>query len=161
MILILDVDGTLANIDHRLLLIDKIKPTAKDWNAFFDPKLVALDTPIRGTRYLFPKLLMEFDKLIFLTGRPERLRKVTHTWLEEIYSFYFDPRDLLMRPEHWAATDDISVRAKFKSAIFQQEILPQYPKQNFIFIDDNVSILKELAEFGITIKAPECWKLFY
>lgn len=161
MILILDIDGTLADIRHRLPLIDKIKPTSKDWDAYFTPELVILDKPILNTQRAVKKLKTQFDNLIFLTGRPESLRDATVIWLNEYYHILPNEHTLFMRSKDALDTEDHLIRAKFKSALFQEEILPLYPEQKFTFIDDDVVILKTLAGFGLAIKAPECWQLFY
>lgn len=161
MILILDIDSTLANIDHRLPLIDKAKPTSKDWDAFFVPELVILDKPIQKTQLIYKKIKNYFDKTLFLTGRPETLRDATVVWLDEYYNISPNKDELFMRSRGVSDTEDHQPRAKFKSRIFQEKILPQYPKQNFMFIDDDVVILKALADFGIVIKAPECWDILF
>lgn len=85
---VLDIDGVLADVRHRLHHLDS-RP--KDWDAFFadapgDPLLaegleVALDLAVRCD-------------IVYLTGRPERCRRDTQEWLEK---YGFPPGRLLMR----------------------------------------------------------------
>jgi hypothetical protein len=72
---VVDIDGVLADVRHRLKHLDR-RP--KDWGSFFraapaDPPLqVGLDTARR---------LAEVYEVVYLSGRPERLRDDTETWL--------------------------------------------------------------------------------
>ena len=83
-IYIFDIDGTLADCSHRLHLIDKrIHPQAKDrdYNRFFDE--MDDDEPIECMVNLCRALIENDEDVAFLTGRPERTRKVTEDWLNE------------------------------------------------------------------------------
>jgi hypothetical protein len=159
MILVLDIDGTIADIDHRLHFVDKNNPSQEDWDNFFDPILVSKDTPIEFSRYVFEIFLEYFDDIIFLTGRPEELRDVTVDWLTKHYDISPDEDHLLMRPDSASLTDDQSAWANFKKVVFEDELIPRYGDADFIIIDDTNDILAMLAPYGITLKAPECWKL--
>lgn len=85
---VLDVDGVLADVRHRLHHLDS-RP--KDWDGFFgdapkDPLLVeglevALD-------------LADRHELVYLTGRPERCRTDTQAWLDK---YGFPQGRLIMR----------------------------------------------------------------
>lgn len=73
---IFDLDGTLANCDHRLHFIQN-KP--KNWKAFFDG--MDCDAPITSTIALAHSLYGSYDNLIFCTGRPDNYRRITREWL--------------------------------------------------------------------------------
>lgn len=85
---VLDIDGVVADVRHRLSHLEK-KP--KDWNAFF--AAAAEDTPLaRGVE--LAHLLAAEHELIYLTGRPIKLRRATETWLR---GHGLPPGRLLMR----------------------------------------------------------------
>lgn len=74
MVAVVDIDGVLADVRHRLKHLER-RP--KDWEAFFaaapdDPPLqVGLDTVRR---------LAEVHEIVYLSGRPERCRADTEAW---------------------------------------------------------------------------------
>ncbi|HEX8003000.1 MAG TPA: hypothetical protein VF519_09940 [Mycobacteriales bacterium] len=73
---VVDIDGVVADVRHRLHHIEG-KP--KDWGAFFasadrDPPLAPGVDRVRA--------LAETHEVVYLTGRPERLRRVTQAWLD-------------------------------------------------------------------------------
>lgn len=73
---IFDIDGTLANCDHRL---HHIQDKPKNWNLFYNGCMdddVIL--PVAEMLDLFSK-----NNLIYIvTGRPESNRSLTEAWLE-------------------------------------------------------------------------------
>jgi hypothetical protein len=74
---VVDIDGVVADVRHRLRHIEGRR---KDWDAFF---AAAVDDPphMEGVN-LVGKLAADHD-VLFLTGRPERLRADTAAWLEQ------------------------------------------------------------------------------
>lgn len=103
-IIICDVDGTVANINHRLL---HIKGEHKDWRAFFE------DCWMDGFRDdIINRVLedaMDNDaQIVFLSGRSDVVRETTESWLEE--AFGFEPL-VLMRP-HWDRRPDVELKAE-------------------------------------------------
>jgi FMN phosphatase YigB (HAD superfamily) len=72
---IFDIDGTLANGDHRLHLIQQ---TPKQWDAYFD--LCDGDLPIPHMIEVLRVLEREFVP-VFVSGRAERCRIKTEQWL--------------------------------------------------------------------------------
>jgi hypothetical protein len=89
-IAIIDVDGVVADVRHRLHHLDG---TRKDWSGFF--AAAAGDTILDQGREIVTMLAAEHD-IVWLTGRPEHLRKVTAGWLA---AHDLPPGELLMRPE--------------------------------------------------------------
>ena len=74
---VVDVDGVVADVRHRLHHIDS-RP--KDWASFF--AAAAADPPLAEGIDRVRALLADHD-VVFLTGRPEHLRTVTEAWLAE------------------------------------------------------------------------------
>ena len=85
-IVICDIDGTIANNDHRQNLLKKFK----DWDNFFSQ--LHLDEPILVVIEKIKELKREGKEIVFLTGRPEKYRKPTDAWLEK----YFDQNYMLI-----------------------------------------------------------------
>ncbi|MDX6224158.1 MAG: hypothetical protein QOE64_534 [Frankiales bacterium] len=73
---VIDIDGVLADVRHRL---HHLQQRPKDWDAFF--AAAADDPPLEEGLAVVRKLAADHD-VVYLTGRPERLRAVTERWLE-------------------------------------------------------------------------------
>ena len=71
----IDIDGVVADVRHRLHLIES-RP--KRWDEFFDAS--ADDPPLPAGVGLVLELAAEHD-VVWLTGRPERNRRLTEAWL--------------------------------------------------------------------------------
>lgn len=86
--IIFDIDGTLADIRHRLHFIQR---TPKDWDAFF--KAMEYDEPIKDMCDVCRMLMVlsgmatRFGildvEVIFCTGRPDNYREMTEGWLRK------------------------------------------------------------------------------
>lgn len=106
---IFDIDGTLANAQHR---IHHIKKRPKDWDSFFGSMID--DKPFWHIREVLLSLRNgNTMPIIFASGRPEKYRDVTVQWLEK-----WDLHDsilsghirLYMRPDGDRRDDDIVKR---------------------------------------------------
>ena len=87
-IILCDIDGTIANNDHRQHFLEG----KKDWDGFFSELIN--DKPIPEIINQIKEYHSSGNKIIFLTGRPERYRKQTLLWLLEYFDFELN---LLMR----------------------------------------------------------------
>jgi hypothetical protein len=85
------VDGVVADVRHRLRHLGK-RP--KDWVAFF--AAAGRDPALRPGVDLVHEHAGDHE-IVWLTGRPERLRPVTERWFEE---HDLPAGRLLMRPDH-------------------------------------------------------------
>ncbi|MET7717911.1 hypothetical protein [Streptomyces sp. NPDC005407] len=74
---IFDLDGTLADSGHRQRFLER-KP--RDWDAFF---AAAPDDPPLAKGIEMCLQAAEECEVMYLTGRPERCRRDTLTWLAE------------------------------------------------------------------------------
>ena len=77
-IVIVDIDGTIADVRHRLHHIKG--PGTKNWKAFFEA--MDGDTPIESMIRRVHELERQHD-IIVVTGRPEHYRTRTEKWLEK------------------------------------------------------------------------------
>jgi hypothetical protein len=89
-IVLCDIDGTIANIDHRVHLL-KDKPV--DWEAFY--KDAHKDAPIHEMLDLIDALFEVYD-VNFITARSENERALTNKWLTDKLLFIRFPC-LIMR----------------------------------------------------------------
>lgn len=72
---VLDIDATLSDTRHRLHFLER-RP--KDWDGFFAAGKD--DGPLQDGLVIAGSLARGHD-IVYLTGRPERLRKDTEDWL--------------------------------------------------------------------------------
>lgn len=73
---IVDIDGVVADVRHRLHHIDA-RP--KDWRAFF---AAAPADPVHPEGVEVVARLTADHEVVFLTGRPEQHRAATQAWLD-------------------------------------------------------------------------------
>lgn len=76
-IAVVDLDGVLADVRHRLHYLET---TPKDWHAFF--AAIPVDPPLDVGLALVAELVREHE-IVYLTGRPERTREATASWLSD------------------------------------------------------------------------------
>lgn len=74
-LVVFDIDGVLADVAHRLHHLER-RP--KDWAAFF---AAAGDDPVLRNGVDLAHELAESRPVLYLTGRPEWLRRTTEDWL--------------------------------------------------------------------------------
>lgn len=98
---VIDIDGTLANAEHRLHLI---KQEPKDWDKFLDPKMVDRDQPIWPIIRITNSLYQQGAHICLCSGRNETTRASTTLWLSKYFVSY---HALLMRPKNDRRADYI------------------------------------------------------
>lgn len=138
--IICDLDGTLANCEHR---VHHVQNKPKNWDAFY--------AGVKDDDYNYPvlSLLEKFlhyegweYKIIFCSGRPERCRGDTDWWLREVCHFGSKDYTLLMRK-------DGDFRQDY---IVKQEILDQHiDKGRVLFVlDDRQQVVDMWRRNGLT-----------
>ena len=84
---IFDLDGTLADIETRRGI--SIKENGKmDWDIFFDPNNISLDTPNRPVITMAKLLKESGHRIVILSGRSKVTKDVTREWLKQ-FEHYF------------------------------------------------------------------------
>ena len=78
MIYIFDIDGTLADVSHRL---HYITGETKDWDAFF--AACGDDKPIFEVITVARALESAGQAIVYSTGRTEKVRGITVEWLQK------------------------------------------------------------------------------
>jgi len=106
-IVIFDLDGTLANINHRLHFIEKKR---KDWDGF--SKACPADLPKEGVIQTAKALHQLGHPLWVLSGRSRLVEKETIIWLKK-YHISYD--QLIMRPIN-NFTPDYALKREWISA---------------------------------------------
>ncbi len=81
--ILVNIDGTLADVEHRLHFIDGSKHGSKDWLGFFDA--MGADSPIEPICDLVRSIAdgLSFE-IVFVTGRPDSHGDATAEWLESV-----------------------------------------------------------------------------
>jgi hypothetical protein len=111
--IIFDIDGTLADIEHRRHYVFA-KP--KNWKAFnAGAAYDSVNIPVALMAY---NMYMCGHRIILCSGRTSDMRTVTETWLSENKIHY---NRLYMRPEKDYRSDDI----------VKEELLDQIIKDGF------------------------------
>jgi hypothetical protein len=135
-ILLLDLDGTIADISHRLEIAGQVpdrnnKELFQRWlDTLQQPKHIQHDKPVEPIK-LMVRLLKSYESnnlVAYLTGRCESLRDVTKAWLDA-HNFPHGP--LYMRPR-----GDWRRPAEFKRPIIE-ELVRLHGKSGIAFDDDH------------------------
>ena len=162
---IFDIDGTLADIEHRRHFVEGKK---KDFDAF--NAAMVNDTPNEPIVDLLHMCLGRFDltQVIFCTGRMEQYREVTRNFLldacevEEFLSLVMDKhrhepkyrrmveRDLdtylIMRPDERRHDPDHQIKQEMLD-----EILKTVDKKNILYaVDDRQRVVDMWRSNGLT-----------
>lgn len=131
-IILCDIDGTVANNDHRQHFLEG----KKDWDGFFDA--LDKDEPIF---LIINKIIRENESgknIIFLTGRPERYRRTTRDWLTKYFNFEIK---LLMRNDN-----DRRGKLDIKKEIFESNF--NFNDIDYV-VDNDEDLLKMWAELSL------------
>jgi FMN phosphatase YigB (HAD superfamily) len=140
--IIFDIDGTLANIDHRL---HHVNSQPKNYDAFFSG--ISKDTVNTSIASLYALLEDSTDygigdlKLVLCSGRAEKYREATELWLNQQNIYYYN--HLYMRADGDFRDDHV----------IKRELLAQMRNDGytpFLAIDDRKSIVDMWRSEGIT-----------
>jgi phosphoglycolate phosphatase-like HAD superfamily hydrolase len=100
-LVIFDIDGTLADNEHRVHHLHK---TPKDWDTFFAGQdLDTLNEDVVHVYRMYQRHIPHIS-MAMLTGRGEEHREVTQGWLAEHRLTY---QKLAMRPAGDRTNDDV------------------------------------------------------
>lgn len=133
---IVDIDGTVANLDHRL---HYVRGDKKDWRTFLSR--CDKDLPNQDV-YLIAESFCDStgSHLVFCSGRGNEYREKTERWLEENKMPH---EQLFMRQEIDYRQDTV-----IKEQILDFEILTRY-KQVLASFDDRSSVVSMWRSRGI------------
>ena len=133
-IILCDIDGTIANNDHRQHFLEG----KKDWEGFF--KELVNDKPIHSVIQIINNEHKLGKSIIFLTGRPERYRHSTYNWLKTYFNFEIH---MFMRQDN-----DQRNKLIVKKEIFQKNFNAEHIEY---IIDNDIDLLKMWKNMDLTI----------
>lgn len=139
--IIVDLDGTLADCEHRRHFIegDPDDPTVrKDWKSFYES--MSEDPVNQWCEHLVNLHFAADIRVILTTGRPAQYRKLTEAWLSN-NAIPFD--ELYMRAEGDFRADEL-----IKEEIYKTKIEPAY--RTILVVDDRAKVVKKWRELGLT-----------
>ena len=140
-VIILDIDGTVSNCDHR-----QEHAQAGNWEGFH--ALCHLDAPYLDVVAII-QALSQFGYAVFgLTGRNEKNRRTTLDWLIA-NNIIID--ELLMRPDN-DFTKDIDLKIRLLEERFgsKEQVLAQVQ----CVFDDRDRVVAGLRDYGLTVFQP-------
>jgi len=132
--IIIDIDGTLANCEHRRHWVEN-KP--KQWDKFFEE--MDKDDLNSWCDEIIDAFKGNF-KILLVTGRSQKYAEKTLDWLRK-WGVHYDR--LIMRAE-----DDFRLDTIVKREIYEEQI-----KDNFdvlFTVDDRSSVVNMWRELGLT-----------
>ena len=132
---VIDIDGVVADVRHRLHLIET-RP--KRWDEFFERS--ADDPPLDAGVELVRELAADHD-VVWLTGRPERNRKLTETWLA---AQGLPDRPLLMRRDRDFRPAREAKRDQLRRLRTEREIA--------VVVDDDPEVVATLSDDGFPVR---------
>jgi hypothetical protein len=139
MLVVFDIDGTLANIEHRL---DYVRSKPKNWKAF--------DAGIPNDKVNFPvaEIFWTLEEtgaydIVLASGRNERSRQATKEWLRA--NGLGGYQKLYMRK-----TDDFRNDSIVKREMLD-EIIDFYGKKPDMVFDDRPRVVNMWREAGIFV----------
>lgn len=133
---VVDLDGTLCNVDHRL---HHMRGEKKNWKAFFAEMINDSLNDWCSSIMLGMELIGY--KIILCSGRPDNFRGPTVSWLGR-NDIHYD--GLFMRNRSDSRKDDIA-----KENILDFEILTRYTP--IVFIDDRQQVVDKYRSRGFTV----------
>ena len=139
MLAVIDIDGVLADVRHRLKHLDR-RP--KDWDAFF---AAAVDDPPLQVGLETVRRLAEVHDVVYLSGRPERCRADTEGWFRR---HGLPPGEILLR-----RPDD---RRPARLVKVQQLRRLQRRTPVAVLVDDDPDVLEAARDAGFDV-LPATW----
>lgn len=138
--IICDLDGTLANIDHRRHFVEGVEK--KDWKSFF-AGIPYDEINLTVSKFLVTSRI-QGTKVILMTGRGEETMPDTLAWLDK-----------------WRVSFDAIFHRKagdFRADhIIKKELYDEFVVSRFevdLVLDDRNSVVKMWREMGL-----QCWQV--
>lgn len=129
------MDGTLADCEHRLHYVQG--HGKKNWEKFFDG--IGEDPP-REEIVRLARLLADTNSILIASGRPEKLRKGTESWLK-LHEVPF--KRIYLRKNDDRRSDGI-----VKAEMLQQ--MHAHGFEPWLAIDDRQTAVDAWRELGLT-----------
>lgn len=132
--IIVDLDGTLCDVDHRVEFVRKVPI---DWQGFNDR--MSADKVNLWCQELIEAMSAKGCDIYFITGRGEDYRGLTEEWLKRHHINY---QGLFMRP-----ANDMREDAEIKEEQYVKHLKGKF---NILFVvDDRLSVVRRWRELGL------------
>lgn len=133
-IAVIDIDGVLADVGHR---VHHLQGARKDWDGFF--AAMDADPPHPEGLAVAGELARE-HVVIYLSGRPERTRRTTQTWLDD----HALPRGrLILRPDDDRRPARLFKLGELRALAAQGEVA--------LLVDDDVQVCRAARAAGFAV----------
>lgn len=158
----IDMDGTVANCDHRLsYILDmdtgmKLPGKQRNYAKFLDPDLVRLDPPIQSNiERIVQEYLRPYNAVpVFITGRPSTLRETCWMWIFEHFTWWYPENKLVML--YTRDKDDHRHDGTTKKELMDKAIADMGCKPLYAF-DDRDSVIEPWKAMGIDVIDVKEW----
>jgi hypothetical protein len=136
---VIDIDGVLADVRHRVPHLERRPP---DWRAFF---AAARHDTLLQQGYDVVLALAEVCEVVYLSGRPESIRRDTEDWLTR----------------HGLADGEVHLRPRgdFRPArLFKVEVLRRLAARApvSVVVDDDPDVIAAVTAAGFDV-LPATW----
>lgn len=132
--IIVDLDGTLCDVEHR---VHYVRSKPKNWKAFNES--MELDRPYIWCIELIAAMKARGYKIIFVTGRDDNFRDMTTKWLEN-HNVVFDEL-------HMRRAGDFREDSDVKEEIYKNDI--EKKTQVLFVVDDRRSVVERWRKLGL------------
>ncbi len=132
--IIVDLDGTLCDVDHRVEFVRKVPIDWKNFN-----ERMASDKVNYWCQEIIEAMQAKDVEVYFITGRGEDYRHLTEDWLKRHHIKY---NDLYMRP-----FNDFREDADIKEELYKKHLKGKFDVR--FVIDDRASVVKRWRELGL------------
>lgn len=140
--IICDLDGTLANCEHR---VHHVQGKPKNWDAFYAG--IRHDKVNEAVLQVVDRFLcygQPYFNILFCSGRPERCRKDTERWLEEEARMWSPPETALLMRKDGDYRQDCIV----KEELYNAHIKGRY--EVLFVLDDRQQVVDMWRANGLT-----------
>jgi phosphoglycolate phosphatase-like HAD superfamily hydrolase len=131
---VLDIDATLSDTSRRVHFIEK-RP--KDWDSFFAR---AKDDAVLDEGLAVARTLAEEHDIVYLTGRPEWLRRDTVKWFKDND---FPEGKLLMRGNNDRRPSAVMKLARLRTLAQERPVA--------VLVDDDLKVCQAAERAGYTV----------
>ncbi|GAA3122568.1 hypothetical protein JOF29_008483 [Kribbella aluminosa] len=131
---VLDIDATLSDTSKRIHFIER-KP--KDWDSFFAR---AKDDAVLAEGLAVATTLAAEHVIVYLTGRPERIRRDTEKWLKDNG---FPDGEVYMRGDTDRRPSMLMKLGRLKRLAEQRPVA--------VLVDDDVKVIAAAQKAGYTV----------
>lgn len=139
-VVLCDLDGTIANLDHRLPYMYPTDGGKKDWKSFFAE--ISNDSLIEEVAAQLRQKRMEGHEIFFISARPDNYREATEEWLARVGA---PPYTALFMRRAMDKREDSEIK---------QDLLDQYfPDKTIInaVYDDRSRVIRMWQENGLNV----------